>query len=146
MHKTIDLFGEFASTSATLVGDKNGYGLLSPQNLDNLWQIYYYPNFNLTSKESGQYYDFHDLCERPYPGFPYCNSELTSLFSLFNNEPSYWADQEDINDAIQTDDGQNILAVCQTLYMILQSLVYSIFLCSINKLSHNDLSLASVIY
>ena len=115
MHKTIDLFGEFATFGFLLVGDKDGNTLLTPDNINKLYELYKIPTYNLSAKSDKQEWDFNQLCERPYPGFPQCSSDQTSLFSLFNNNKTLWSDQSTINQYIATTEGQEILNVCSTL-------------------------------
>lgn len=115
--RTIEYFGEFATFGILLVGDKNGDNLLTPDGLDKLYEMYKYPMYNLSAESSGRVWDFSDLCERKYPGYPYCSSQESNLFVLWQENPDNWQTQDDIDAAIETAFGQELLSVCVTFFL-----------------------------
>ena len=97
----IDNFGTFGTETSLLIHNNNYENLLTPNNLNILFQLFQYPINNITAQEGGIGYTFDDLCSRKYSNYPYCDSLESNIFAIWYNTPLLWSTQQLINSQIK---------------------------------------------
>ena len=90
-----DYFGEGNDNMNLIIKEKNGNNLLTPTNMDIIFQIFK-QTVNVTNTYNGVEYSFTDLCARPYPSYPNCESFESGLLGLFQFNPNLWSNQSSI--------------------------------------------------
>ena len=98
----ISYFGELDYDGFIIAVSTDSSNIVTPSKLDTLYSIYTHNLYNTTCTYSSSIYNFQDLCDRPYPSYPYCYSYEASFFALFGNNPVYWQSQTNIQAVLDT--------------------------------------------
>lgn len=94
--KSLDYFGEFDQTVFLIIGNVNGDNLLTPENMNIIYDIWKQASNNVTTTLYNKEWTYDDLCARSYPGYPLCESDESGFFQFFGFNPNYWITQESI--------------------------------------------------
>ena len=126
----IDNFGEFETSVNLLVGNKeNTDNLLTTDNLDGLYDVFYYVFNNITAEDGGTIWKYEDFCVRDYPSYPICQALETNVFALYNNDATNWETQTEIENGMKTAYGQVLGEVKRALDIIMYSAIMDIIFC-----------------
>ena len=98
--KNIDYFGEFDSDLTLMIENTNGDNLLTPENMDIMYDIYLKSINKVSIKHNNKNYNYTDICKRLYSGYAYCISQQSGLLSLFEFNSTLWQTQDLIQDRL----------------------------------------------
>ena len=93
-----------------IIHEINDNNLMTPTNMDTIWEIFSETVNNVSIKYDGETYKFEDICERPYPSYDTCTSQQSGFFSLFGFNSIVWSTPSSIQ--TQLDTFSSVLNVC----------------------------------
>ena len=102
-----------------IIHEINENNLLTPSNMDTMYQIFKSTINNVTLEYKSNNYTFDSLCLRIYDTYPICYSEDSGLFKFFAFDPTYWQRNNQIQAIVQS--YQNQIQVCKFCVKILFS-------------------------
>ena len=101
----VKYFGENDKTMSILIHNINNNNLLTPANMNIMYQVYKQATNNVSYIDSNnREWRYDDLCVRPYHGYAYCSSYESNIFALFEHNSDNWSTQESIQTIINSNE------------------------------------------